>query len=70
MSEVLVQITAPHLCAAVIAQHPHPAHDRPVVAWAAPILRYMVGWTGEQVRDYCIRKGWTWQVVAPFTPRE
>lgn len=25
----------------------------------APILKYMRGWSGRQVRDYCRRKGWT-----------
>ena len=34
------------------------------VARAAPILAYMLGWTGRQVADYCRRKGWQWERVA------
>jgi hypothetical protein len=26
---------------------------------AAPIIKYMVGWSGKQVKDYCEKKGWT-----------
>jgi hypothetical protein len=52
VTEVAVQITAPHFCAGVVAR------DGRVVA-AAPIVRYMVGWDGRRVRDYCRRKGWT-----------
>lgn len=28
----------------------------------APIIGYMRGWTGVQVRDYCNRKGWRYSV--------
>lgn len=46
-----MQITAPHFCAGIVAV------DGLVIA-AAPIVRYMVGWDGRRMRDYCCRKGW------------
>lgn len=49
-----VLIEAPYFCAAVIAV------DGRVVA-AAPIIHYMIGWNGQQVRDYCRKKGWSWR---------
>lgn len=56
MSDVLVRITAPHLVAGLQAR------DGRVVR-AAPILRYMLGWDGSRLADYCERKGWTWEIV-------
>jgi hypothetical protein len=53
--EVIVQITAPHFCAGLIAFEGGTCFE------AAPIIRYMIGWNGQQVQDYCIKKGWTWQ---------
>lgn len=49
----LVQITAPHFCAAIVAEGGR-------VVEAAPILHYMHGWDGRQVANYCRRRGWTW----------
>lgn len=37
--------------------------DRKVGRWCAPIIRYMVGWDGRKVGDYCKRKGWELQVL-------
>jgi hypothetical protein len=51
---VLVQITAPHFCAGFIIE---PRGDW-YVTEAAPIIRYMVGWSTTRVSDYCRRKGW------------
>lgn len=56
----LVRIIAPHFVAGLEA-------DGGRVTVAAPILRYMVGWSGKQVADYCVKKRWTWERVA-FTP--
>ena len=30
---------------------------------AAPIIKYMVGWTGRQVRDYCRNKRWKIEII-------
>lgn len=53
VNETLISIDAPHFNAGIVAR------DGRVVA-AAPILRYMIGWTGQEVAIYCKRKGWTW----------
>jgi len=48
----LSQITARHFCAGIV-------HDRDgYVTEAAPILRYMRGWTRKAVRQYVEKKGW------------
>lgn len=54
--ETLVQITAPHFCAGVVAREG-------IVREAAPIVRYMTGWDGKRLAGYCRTKGWTWTVV-------
>ena len=53
MDEQLVQIDAPHFCAGIVAR------DGRVIV-AAPILHYMTGWDGQQVKSYCEKKGWAW----------
>ena len=46
-------IDAPHMyCAAII----DPKQD--VIIRAAPIIKYMHGWTVERVEAYCASKGW------------
>lgn len=52
----LIQITAPHFCAGLVAK------DGRVIR-AAPIIKYMRGWTGQQVADYCREKGWHWERI-------
>lgn len=54
MTESLVRIEAPHLVAGVVAVGGR-------VVEAAPILGYMLGWSGIDVADYCARKGWSWE---------
>jgi hypothetical protein len=51
-----VQITAPHMCAAVTAKNGK-------IVQAAPILRTMIGWDGRMLANYCKKRGWSWQVV-------
>ncbi len=51
----LLRITAPHFCAGLETDS--------VCRRAAPILKYMVGWTQSQVRRYCRRKGWKIEIV-------
>jgi hypothetical protein len=48
----LYRITAPHFCAGVLVDALHCVVD------AAPIVRYMVGWTDERMAGYCARRGW------------
>ena len=52
----LVQITAPHFVAALYAEDGH-------VVTTDPILRYMQGWDGKRLADYCRKKGWEWEVI-------
>lgn len=57
MRPTLVRIVAPHFVAGIEAEN-----GRVIIA--APILRYMLGWSGKRVASYCAKKGWTWEVVA------
>jgi hypothetical protein len=52
MTELLAQVSAPHMCAGLVLVNAR-------VTQAAPILSYMRGWTARRVKDYCDRKGWT-----------
>lgn len=56
MSETLIRIAAPHFVAGIVAVGGR-------VAMAAPILRYMTGWSGPKVASYCRTRGWTWERV-------
>ena len=47
----MIRIDAPHFCAAVVL-------DSDIVVRAAPILKYMLGWSRWRVADYCRNKGW------------
>ena len=47
----MIVIDAPHLYAAVILQGD-------TVTNAAPIVRYMLGWSRSRVIEYCERKNW------------
>lgn len=29
----------------------------------APIIKYMKGWTIEEIKEYCLKKGWRCQVI-------
>lgn len=60
ITETLVSIEAPHFCVGIVAR------DGKVIE-AAPIVRYMKGWTGREVADYCRKKGWRWEVVSTTT---
>lgn len=48
----LVRICSPHFVAGILV-------SRRRVIEAAPIVRYMVGWSSERVIAYCKRKHWT-----------
>ena len=51
LTETLIVIDAPHFYAGVVLQ------DGRVVRFA-PIVKYMRGWSRQQVLDYCRRKHW------------
>lgn len=55
-----IQITAPNFCAGIVVDS-----DRYVVE-AAPILRYMVGWSLAQTTAYCWKRRWKIEQVAAF----
>jgi len=52
----LAKVNAPHFCAGL------EIHDV-MVYNAAPILKYMIGWTADRVRRYCQSKGWTFEIL-------
>lgn len=56
MTIAVIRIVAPHFVAGIV---PHNGR----VVNAAPILRYMIHWTGREVAAYCAKKGWSWQRV-------
>lgn len=60
MTETLIQIITPHFVAGLVARNGK-------VIEAAPIIRYMRGWTGQRVADYCKEKGWTWNKIHTVT---
>lgn len=51
MSERIIQVDAPHFCAALITQN-----GRCIAA--APILKWTIGKTEEELRPYFLGKGW------------
>lgn len=53
MTGTLARIVAPHFVAGLIL------NEAERVTHAAPILRYMVGWTAPRVRAFVALKGWT-----------
>jgi hypothetical protein len=48
---MLAQITAPYFCAGIVLRHGR-------VAEAAPIVKFMLGWSRDRVRYYCSQRGW------------
>jgi hypothetical protein len=48
---VLARVTAPHFVAGLVLR-------AATVHEAAPILRYMLGWSAQRVARYCAHKGW------------
>jgi hypothetical protein len=59
----LLQITSNYFCAGVVVQDG-------AVTRAAPILKYMRGWTIKRVRTYCKIKDWDCQPVSQGTTNE
>jgi hypothetical protein len=57
MTEIVAVIDAPHFYAGIVL-----VDDK--VTRAAPIVKYMRGWSRDKVRTYCQSKGWHVAVVA------
>jgi hypothetical protein len=62
IAETLVAIDAPHFYAGIVARNGK-------VIEAAHIVKYMKGWDGKKVADYCKQKGWSWELVSTTTAR-
>ena len=56
MQTMLAQITAPHFVAGIVL-------DDGTVTTAAPIVKYMIGWNRDRVRDYCHQKAWHIRII-------
>lgn len=54
--EMILQIKAPHFTAGVVLRAGRVGLV--LVTEAAPIVKYMKGWSEGQVREYCARKKW------------
>jgi hypothetical protein len=54
-SERLIRVVAPHFVAGFITDG--------AVTIAAPILKYMIGWSDDRARSYIATKGWVAHVV-------
>lgn len=63
MPETLAQITAPHFCAGIVMRG-----DR--CTDAAPILRWAVGKTRDELRAYFTSRGWRAVMVQPYNPTQ
>lgn len=50
----IIIITAPHFVAGVCLDK----HE--VAVRAAPILKYMIGWSFPRIEEYVAKKGWKW----------
>lgn len=52
-----MRVVARGFVAAVVARNG-------VVVEAAPILKFMRGWSGRRFHEYTKQKGWTWTIVS------
>lgn len=59
--ERLWRVVAPHFVAGMIEQ-------QGVISHAAPILRWAVGRSRDELRPYFSRRGWTVEHVSALTP--
>lgn len=48
---ILFQIKAPHFCAGGEIKNR-------IIVYAAPIIKYMIGWNVEKTHRFCIKKKW------------
>ena len=52
LHHMMLRIIAPHFVAGIVRG-----------GEAAPIIRYMKGWTLPQIRAYCASKGWVIEII-------
>lgn len=55
---MLAAVDAPHFYCGIVLKND-------VVILAAPIVKYMRGWSRDKVRTYCKQKGWKISVIQP-----
>jgi hypothetical protein len=48
----MLRIVSPYFVAGIVEQ-----------GAVAPIIKYMKGWTFEQIKAYCNKKGWTIEII-------
>ncbi len=65
--EQVFQITAPHFCAGGAYERPNVNSKTARVKDAAPIIHYMVGWSIEEVKVYCHKKRWKYEIVKAYS---
>ena len=53
---MLMQILGPHFVAGVVLKNN-------TVVRAAPILKYMIGWSQQRVMQYALHKHWTVKTI-------
>lgn len=53
---IMIRIDAPHFCAGAVVENS-------AIVDAAPIIKWMIGKTIDQVMDYCHRKKWACQIL-------
>lgn len=51
-----LRITAPYFCAGTV-------YEAGTIIRAAPILKYMIGWSVMRAVKYCQSKGWHYEVL-------
>lgn len=63
MTERLVRVSAPHFVAGLVT-------DGERCTVAAPIMKWAVGKTEDELRSYFTRKGWRAGLVTPSQPSQ
>lgn len=53
---MLAQITSSYFCVGIIL-------EEGVCTEAAPIVKYMINWNRDKIRDYCNKKEWRIKIV-------
>ena len=66
-----LDIDSGYFFAGVTVRHPHPKYRMsPYVTKAAPVLKYMIGWTPDRVLRYVLQKGWDCTITEHQTPAD
>jgi len=53
---MIIRIAAKHFTAGAVI-------EQGCVSRSAPIIKYMMAWTAADVKAYCKKKGWHWEVL-------